>query len=386
MKNVTNQVQIASRSNRRFTPVRFALLVVVISMTCTQTGCQIFDRFRASEPHIPTAFQQPPDRQQLIAHLNARAEKVKQLKASVRVAVDGMPTLRGTLAVERPKRLRLKAGLLGVSEMGVDVGSNDDRFWIWTRVAMPGETPSLYYANHEAYQRSAVRRAISLEPAWLIDSLGLTSFLPGEQHEGPFAREDGRVEIRTHRQTVTGPELRICVVDPQTGLVSQQSTYDANGRLIAYANSISYQLYPEAGISLPQRMELYVFPAQGQSMKLVVDAESYEINSLYGDPDLLWSMPQPRDIPMINIARNAIQTTAGTGQDHPPAGAHPGAIHQNAIGPGTIEQRPLQQNRVSPYGNGSTSYDNRNPGNTSPATGRAQPNYGSAGGTFHGRR
>lgn len=278
----------------------------------TQSGCQIFQRFRSSQPRIPVAFEQAPSGEQLVSHLNSRAAQVRQLKTNVRVSMDGIPTLRGTLAVERPNRLRLKAGLMGVSEMGVDVGSNDDVFWIWTRASLPGETPALYYSTHEGYRRSAIQNALPIEPAWLIDSLGLVEFLPGDRHEGPFPREDGRVEIRTYRNSSSGSGIRTCVIDPRTGVVVQQSIYDASGRRIAYVNSTSYKPYPELGISLPHQMVLNVDqPGTGQTLSLVVDAEDFELNALYGDSARLFGMPQPSDIPLIDISK-AVAPDSGT--------------------------------------------------------------------------
>ena len=38
-------------------------------------------------------------------------------------------------------------------------------------------------------------------------------------------------------------------------------------------------------------------------MKLVVDADDYTINKLYGDPAKMWAMPNPPDISKIDQAQ-----------------------------------------------------------------------------------
>lgn len=301
---------------KKLGPPRCWLVGFLISLLLSQTGCQIFHRFRNDREAAPIVFQQPPNQHELIAHLNSQADKVKQLKTNVRVSVDGMPTLRGSLAVERPKRLRLKAGLLGVSELGVDVGSNDQHFWVWTKASLPGETPSIYYASHEGYRSSSIRRALPMDPAWIIDALGFVNFNPADRHDGPFERADGRYEIRSYIQSASGPTARISVIDPKHGWISQQSIYDSNGQLVAYVDSIKHKTYPSVGISLPQRFEIHVFQSDGQEMKLVVDADDYTVNSLYGDPDKLWAMPNPQDIPKVDLAQ--VQAVSGNKSQVPP--------------------------------------------------------------------
>jgi hypothetical protein len=285
----------------------------LLGLLSSQTGCQIFSRFRTEPDVAPIVFQQAPDQQQLLSYLNAQAQKVKQLKTNVRVSLDGMPTLRGSLVLERPKRLRLKAGLLGVSEMGVDVGSNDDGFWVWTKASLPGEKPAIYFASHEAYQNSPIRKALPFDPAWIIDALGFVEFSPTDRHDGPFQRSDGRYEIRSYIQTAAGPTARISVVDPKHGWIVQQAIYDSTGRRVAYVDSIKHKLYPLAEVSLPERIEIHVFQPDGREMKLVVDADDYTINTLYGDPARMWVMPNPPDIPKIDLAQvPAAPPVAGT--------------------------------------------------------------------------
>ncbi len=301
---VSGERSACASSRGSFGPLSRTTVVILLTwLISTQTGCQIFQRFRPRKTPAPVVFQQPPDQQQLFAHLKTQSQKVKQLKTNVRVSVDGLPTLRGTLVIERPRRLRLKAGLLGVTEMGVDVGSNDDFFWVWTKTALPGETPTLLYANHEAFKNSPIQKSLPLEPSWIIDALGFMEFGPTEHHEGPFQRNDGRYEIRSYRQTASGPTVRVSAIDPIHGWISQQAMYDSSGRRVAYVNSIEHQTYPDIGVSLPQRFEIYVFPTNGQNMKLVVDADDYTLNSLYGDPEKLWAMPDPQDVPKVDLTR-----------------------------------------------------------------------------------
>lgn len=312
----------------------FALIILGVLIT-SQSGCQIFHRFRSEQSSAPIVYNQPPSQQDLFQKLTNDAKKVRQLKTSVKVSMDGMPSLKGNLVLERPKRLRLKAGLMGVSEMGVDVGSNDQHFWIWSKASLPGQPPSMMYASHTAYENSAVRAAIPLEPSWLIDALGLIEFDPKDVHRGPFARAvDGRFEIQSFRQTPSGQQVRVTIVDPR-GWVAQQSIYQ-NGKLLAYADSIKHKLYTDPGVYLPQRIELHVFQPDGSETKLNVDSGEYSINALYGDPNILWAMPDPADVPRIDITRVSPQQRAG---QQAAGGYLPSPLRQNPNLPNRRQNR-----------------------------------------------
>ncbi len=285
--------------------VRWLLLGAVALTSIGQAGCQVFGRNRNHQIAAPVAFESTPTIEQIIGQISQQTANVRQLQSDVRVSIDGLPTLRGTLAVEKPDKMRLIAGLLGVSEMGVDVGSNSDRFWIWSKASLPGVQPAIYFARHSEYQSSAMRQMIPLEPKWLIDALGLVQFDPADQHQGPFVRPDGRYEIHSFHRSPTGPVTRVTVVDPRFGWINQQTIYDQTGHRIAYADSIKYEFYPELNVSLPKRIELHVFQADGKSTTVVVDASTYRLNSIYGDPEKLWAMPMPSDVQVVDLASAA---------------------------------------------------------------------------------
>ena len=283
-----------------------SILLLALILT-TQTGCQLFGGFGKRIPVAPVVFRNTPTKDQLIQTLNAQSSAVRQLSTKVKVAMDGMPKLRGTLQMERPGRMRLKAGLLGVSEMGVDVGSNDQLFWVWVRASIPGERPAIYYAKHDQWQNSPIQRSLPLDPAWLIDGTGLAEFKPTEQHEGPFSDGDGRLKLITFRQTGSGRQTRVTLIDPKSAQIEQQAVYDANNRLLAYTNSTDYRVHQETGVNLPHRIEMHVYQNGGQEVKMVVEAADYSINALYGDPQKMWGMPTPGDVPAINLAEVPVE-------------------------------------------------------------------------------
>ena len=285
-----------------------SMLLLLLVMLITQSGCQIFSRFGGKVDNVPILYNKLPSQQELLANLKARSARITQLNSSVAVAMPGAPKIKGTLQIEFPDRMRMKAGLMGVSEMGVDVGSNEEQFWIWSKAALPGQPPAMYWASHDQFQRSQVRQAIPLEPKWLIDALGVIQFDPSDVHHGPVMAANGRMQLFTIRQTPTGPQTRVALFSSSTGIIEQQAAYDSSNRLIAYTNSSQYRSYAEHQISLPQRIELHMIQPDGQDVKMVVDLGSFSIGTptakaLFGDPDKMWAMPDPAGVPKIDLAQ-----------------------------------------------------------------------------------
>lgn len=278
-------------------------LICLLVLTVSQSGCQMFRNFHTRPEPAPTILQPAPTQQHLLATLNDQAAKVNQLQTDVSLSLDGMPRLKGTLQLERPDRMRLKAGVMGVSELGVDVGSNSDQFWVWSKASLPGQPPAIYFADHRNYQANRSRLAIPLEPQWIIDASGLVEFRSDEVHQGPFPGPGGRLQLHSIRQTPSGPVTRVCTIEPQTARIVQIALYDASSQLIAWSNSSRHRYYADVGVSLPQRIELHLMAPNGEDVKLVLEAGEYSLNSLYGDPDRMWTMPTPEGIPRINLAQ-----------------------------------------------------------------------------------
>jgi len=300
---------------RRPVSQRLIGLVLLVLLVSTQPGCQIFRKHsRSSATPLPVQFNQLPSQQQLIASLNARSARVRQLSSRVTVNLPGAPKIRGNLQVEFPNRMRMTAGIMGASELGVDVGSNDQDFWIWSKASLPGQPPALYHANHSAFQTSAVRQSIPLEPKWVIEAIGLVNFSPTDVHYGPVMTPDGRMKLTTVHQTASGPQYRVTLLTASTGLIEQQAMYDSAGKRIAYVNSLKYRNYPDDQMSLPQKIELFMTQPDGTDLKIELEAGTYSFR-INGDTNQLWRMPNPPQVQKIDLTQ-----VSNLGQPQRPTG------------------------------------------------------------------
>ena len=272
------------------------LLVAPLCSGCTPR----WFRRAPAEPASPVVFPTPPTKEQVIGVINSNASRIHQLQSDISISVQGFPHLRGNMALERPRRFRLKAGLMGLPGTGVDLGSNDELFWIFFELNRP---PGVYYARHDEFAYSKARQLVPIEPAWLIEALGVVQLDPGGVHAGPCQRVAGKIEIHSRLPAPTGEQTKITVVDERYGWVLEQYMYDANGQMIASARSSQHRYYPQEGVALPQHIEIQLAPGQQTQIALRVDVGVHRINQLHGDPAQLWTLPQPDGFPLIDITR-----------------------------------------------------------------------------------
>lgn len=282
-----------------------ALLLVAIS------GCKTWPWARVPQaPASPQLFTAKPELADLIGAVNANTDRVSQLQAnSVVLTITGAPTLRGNLKYERPRNFRLKAGLTQLTGSEVDIGSNNEMFWVWMK-----RMDAIYYARHAEFAASPASDAVPLEPNWLVEAIGLPRFDPGDRHEGPIERGDNKYEIRSYLSGADRGKTKVTLIDGSYGWVLQQNMYDSNNQLTASATATGHRYYPDAGVVLPATVEIQL-PKDQQTAR--IDVAEYVVNQLQGDPQQLWAMPQTdaRAIDLSQLApanTNSGDATLGT--------------------------------------------------------------------------
>lgn len=221
--------------------------------------------------------------------------------AQAEVAADGMMTaLKGPMAFERPMRLRFRGGTL-VTGPEVDLGSNDEVFWVWARRS---PQRAVFYCRHDRFAESPIRRLMPIEPEWLVEALGIGAFEPELPHQGPFPSKNGGLEIRTIRETEAGPVAKITVVDPNRGVIAGQYIFDPQGKMVISAVAREHRVDPLTGLTIARKIEIRA-PAVPLLMKL--DLGNVQINRLPGNPQELWAMPRYEDYPLVDLSDPQIQ-------------------------------------------------------------------------------
>lgn len=248
-------------------------------------GCASIRRPIDDFANLPPALPPTPTLDQVIQAVNGNCSQIRTVWApQASISGVGFPTLQATVAFERPLRLRVRAGT-GILGEELDLGSNDELFWFWAR---RGQPPALFFCRHEQFASSRARQTLPVDPYWLMEALGVAEIDPTLSHQGPFARQDGRLEIRTLRPGPDGTSTKITVLDRTHALVFEQHVFDARNQLVASALASQHRRDPLSGLSMPTVIDIRLPP---QRAALRVSLGNVQINRPLPSPEQLWAMP-----------------------------------------------------------------------------------------------
>ncbi len=273
-----------------------AILTLVL-LAVTGVGCKTFPWSKYPSPMPqPRLLPPSPTLEQVIEVVNRNNSRIQSF-SSTRASIDGpgFPSLRASVAFERPRRLRLRAetGLTGAE---FDLGSNDELFWFWVRRNQP---PAVYYCRHDRIAASEALRAMPIDPEWLIEALGVAEFDPALPHQGPTPLPNDRLRIDTIRNTPEGPTTKITIIDGSQGWILEQHLFDARRRLLASSVAGGHRRDPLSGLVMPTVVRINCPPAQ---LSMRINLGNVEINRLSGNTAALWTMPEYPGAPLVDLA------------------------------------------------------------------------------------
>jgi hypothetical protein len=271
------------------------------------TGCA---RHRAVADLSPVVFDRVPSMEEVAEVIN-RNDAVKQLHTNsatitlvsspqVKGPGFGMSRLSASLAVERPQRLRMQVRIPLSADNAVDLGSNEDQFWM--RVP-GGRQPQLFLARHDEFAEQPHRNLLPIDPVWLIDALGLVHLDPDGNHEGPRSLPGGDLEIVSRVPQIDGTYRRILLVDGQRGTIKEQYLYAPSGDLVAFSRARDIRFDPEIECSLPHAIDLELRPIGTPPTQMKIEVGRYSINRLLSDSQTLFTLPRDGSEEVVDLAR-----------------------------------------------------------------------------------
>jgi hypothetical protein len=279
----------------------WALALVVAAMASTGAACpQAIRGYQVGTMPLPRTLPAQPTLDQIIATVHDNTQRVRSYMAPQAVLiVPGVPRLSAQVACEPPRRFRLRAQT-AVTGSELDIGSNDDLFWLWIRRHQP---PMMLHCRHDQYEQSSARRLLPIRADWMPELLGLVNFRTEDRHEGPFPLPDGRLEIRSRiaqaQGAADGELLKSTILDGTTGLVVEQHLFTASGERLASCRTTKHRVDPQSGAALPRFVEVS-WPGSGIEFQLELAAISTNMPS--SDPGQLWQMPAYEGYTPVDLA------------------------------------------------------------------------------------
>jgi hypothetical protein len=290
--NSASKTQSGDDSARQWALSLTRLLALVTLLSSSGATCQrsmIGNPFAPAGPSAPQVLMEGATREQIVAAVSQNSSRVRSLtvtNATITIPdMLGLPLLNANIAAERPGRFRLTAGT-AVSGQEIDLGSNDELFWMWVRRNQP---PAVYFCRHAQFPTSNIRQIMPVEPSWLLAALGIVDIDPASVFDGPLPRGDGTVELRSWMPSSSGTLQRVTVIEARRALVVEQHIYDQAGKvLLASAIAESHRYYPLEQVSLPEVVSIRL-PTASIAMK--INLGLMQINQLTADRQQLWTMP-----------------------------------------------------------------------------------------------
>lgn len=286
------------------------LALVVTWAACSGAACpQQLRGHQFGAMPLPRMLPPHPTLDQIVAAVHDNTHRVRSYMApQATLSVPGVPRLASQIACEPPRRFRLRAQT-AVTGNELDIGSNDELFWLWIRRHDPKVT---LYCRHDRYPEAAARRMLPVRAEWMPELLGLVEFRSEDVHEGPFAMPDGRIEIRSRMASPDGELIRSTLLDGTTGLVVEQHLFSPQGERLASVKTSQHRVDPGSSAALPRQVEVS-WPAAGVEFRL--DITSITTNGGSADPGQLWQLPsyegyQPVDLADPTFARSGPAASA----------------------------------------------------------------------------
>lgn len=290
-------------TNRHFAKSLVSLLALSVLLSASGATCQrqmMMNPFAAPGPAAPQILMEGATRDQIVAAVNQNSSRIQSLTATgVTITIPdmlGLPLLSGNMAAERPGRFRLTAGTIAGQEL--DIGSNDELFWLWVRRNQP---PAVYFCRHAQFANSNIRQFMPIEPSWLLAAVGIVDIDPASVFDGPLpsARGQGTVELRSWLPSAPGRLQRVTVVDARRGWVIEQDIYDQSGTtLLASARADSHRYYEREQVSLPDRVTIQLPTA---NLRMTINLGPMQINQLAADRGQLWTLPTFDGYPQYDL-------------------------------------------------------------------------------------
>ena len=178
-----------------------------------------------SAPPLPDLVVQINNRNRSIQSFSCESMTIKTWERGIKFR------LKGELQYEKDRNFRMV--LRSVFGDELDLGSNDDVFWYWSR---RDKEPGLYWAKHEDYNKTRLKTPFN--PMFMRDTLGLNELPEGARI---IDGEDTLLLVYQKTNSLSQPILYTVIVDKQSQMVNGLLITDLAGQPLAAAEIRQYQ-------------------------------------------------------------------------------------------------------------------------------------------------
>ncbi len=188
-----------------------------------------------------------------------------------------------------------------------DIGSNDEKFWVWVR----SPEKAIYVGKYNA--NGTMPPGLLFEPDWVIEAMGLRLIPDDEMAEITVENGERGTLVLTHRRLGPNgdPTIKRTVVNRATGTVLQHIFYAADGKtILARAEVKSYQQVPlltsgssDQNVMLPRQIVMTATPPGQESLKLKIALNDPTVNPTFDEQkrEIVFTVPEMDGYKVVNV-------------------------------------------------------------------------------------
>ncbi len=314
--------------------LRLVLCLLAGLGMATSSGCLSMTLWRHREPKLSKADPPLPlnaTSEEILARINQNAysefspDGLKSYRCDdVSVRMQGVPApMRASMMVEAPRNLRLRVANPLSGGEAVDIGSNEEQFWMWAKDSQPA---NVLVCSHDqiAIATQVTSLPLPFRPDWLMEVLGVSP-ISGSKYE--VRREKPKspiVELVSVQRTPDQkPVRRIVKVNTLYGVVLEHRVESMEGQKIARATLSRHWRDPVSRLILPRQIAID-WPAADQHLALTLELNTVDFNPP-SESVAMWQVPHMADYPEFDLGEYALSKlghsetrTVSEGRSAPP--------------------------------------------------------------------
>jgi hypothetical protein len=294
--------------------LRVTVMLLVCVCLTGSTGCAyvLWPTRPSGLPKVDPPLTADATAEEILARVNQNAYSefapggLRSFRSdSISVRMSGIPApMRASMVVEAPRNLRLRVAHPVTGGEAVDIGSNDERFWVWIKES-PQQNVITCSHDHVAVASKVCPLPLPFRPDWLMEVLGVTP-ISGSGYE--VRRKEAKSPIvelvSVQRAPDQQPVRRIVKIDTVHGVVMEHRVETLEGKKVARAVLFRHFRDPSTNLILPRQIDID-WPIDGQPLALSLQFNKLDFNT---PPEsvALWTPPQMSDYPELDIGLLAL--------------------------------------------------------------------------------
>ena len=186
-------------------------LLFPLALLAPAVGCEWMEKMKAPKDGLMHAggAVKPATAAELVGYLNAQAATLQSVRypdVNVEVKAGKDPSFNlndSTLVCAKPRNFLLVGGRHIASNL-VNIGSNDQEFWMYTKY--PEKT--YIFCAHADFPQAGRQLPVPFDPGWALQALGMTSYDPNLAYRVDTDPRNGEHRLLFDTTTPQGAPVR----------------------------------------------------------------------------------------------------------------------------------------------------------------------------------